>query len=224
MDVFEPAFEKFLEQQKLTATGARRERLDKVGAGEKQLLRAIWNVFKSFDGFHLEYEMLSLNGVKLYIDVFYEPLGIAFECEGFVVHSENITRERFAFERMRVRSMTVRGYTYIPFTYDELEKKQDACQTYLYTLLGRFGSSVKSGALLELRVQERELLRHVNRLDRRFNAKDAAECLNYSTRASRDILHALVAKQLILPVGLGTQRHHYYELSDSARELLQTMR
>ncbi|WP_020620007.1 hypothetical protein [Paenibacillus daejeonensis] len=224
MDEFDKAYELFLQQQKLGATGARRERLDKIGPGEKLLLRILWHVFQSFDGFHLEYEMQSVSGVKLYIDIYYEPLGIAFECDGYVVHAELITRERFTFERMRIRSMAMKGITYIPFSYDELEKKAEACQAYLYMLLGKFESTAKSPAFMNLKIQERELLRYMSRLDRKFNARDAAQCLNYSTKASRDILRTMTAKQLIHPAGLGTQRHHYYELTDRARELILAMR
>ncbi|MCD9023040.1 hypothetical protein [Cohnella silvisoli] len=36
--------------------------------------------------FEVEYERS-----QVYIDVYYEPLAIAFECEGFVVHAEKIT-------------------------------------------------------------------------------------------------------------------------------------
>ncbi|MFS0725857.1 hypothetical protein [Paenibacillus sp. 1P07SE] len=223
MDQFEQAYEQFLQQQKLNATGARRERLEKIGPGEKRLLQIIWRVFKSFEGFHLEYEILSINNVRIFIDIFYEPLGIAFECEGYVVHAEIISRDRFTFERMRIRSMVLKGYIYLPFTYDELEKNTEVCQRFLYTMLGKLGSNAPA-AFMALSVQERELLRHMSRMNRKISNRDVAECLKYSAKGSRDVLRAMLDKQLILPVGSGTRRHHYYELTDQARELLQTTR
>jgi hypothetical protein len=94
--MFDKEFEKFLEQQKRSAGGMRLEQLQKELTGEKKLLSAvIWPVLKSFAGLTMEHEVLSQTGVKIYIDVFYEPLGLAFESEGYVVHAENITRERF---------------------------------------------------------------------------------------------------------------------------------
>ncbi|KIL34830.1 hypothetical protein SD71_17625 [Cohnella kolymensis] len=69
----------------------RLEQIKKHAAGEKKLLETVvWPVFKSFDGFILEHEILSLTGVKIYIDAVFEPLGFA-EADGFVVHAENIT-------------------------------------------------------------------------------------------------------------------------------------
>ncbi len=168
--------------------------------------------------------MLSVNGVKIYIDIYYEPLGIAFECDGYVFHAELITRDRFSFERMRIRSMAMKGITYIPFSYDELEKKTEACQAHLYMLFGRFESNANTTAFMDLKVQERELLRYMNRLDRKFGTQEAAECLKCCTKASRKILRALADKQLIHPLGSGTRRHHYYELTDQAREIIQMIR
>jgi len=64
----------------------------------------------------LKYEITSSSGVKMYMDVLYVPLLTALECEGFVVHAEKITRDRFDFEKTRVRSMAVNGITYMPFS------------------------------------------------------------------------------------------------------------
>ena len=58
--------------------------------------------------------MVSLSGVRMFIDAFYEPLEIAFESEGFVAHAEKITRDRFNFERVRVRTMALYGYNMFP--------------------------------------------------------------------------------------------------------------
>lgn len=128
-DRFEQEFELFLKEQQRTAKGQRLELLKKDLIGEKKLLREIiWPVLKSFRGIILEYELVSASGVKIYIDIFYEPLGLAFESEGYVAHAENITRDRFSFERARVRTIAMYGYKYIPFSWDELNKKPDACQ------------------------------------------------------------------------------------------------
>ncbi|MFS0726229.1 hypothetical protein [Paenibacillus sp. 1P07SE] len=221
VDQFEEAYNQFLNEQKSKATGARLERLEKIGAGERLLLRVLWQVFKSFDGFQLEYEIMGVTGAKLYIDVYYEPLGIAFECDGFVVHAELITRDRFMFERMRIRSMAMKGIVYVPFGYDELEKKPDACRRCVYQIAGSLNSSTD---YMALRVQEREMLRYALKLTRKFNARDVAQCLRYGERASREMLHSLVKKQLIRPYRAGNQRHHYYVLTSHGHEILQHLR
>ena len=157
--MFELEFAKFLDEQRRTATGTRLERLHKDLIGEKKMLEtAIWPVLKSFEGLILEYEVISLSGVKIYIDAFYAPIAAAFESEGFVYHADNITRDRFDFERMRVRTMMMYGYKYVPFTWDELEKKPEVCRRTVYELLGRFAMT-EGKAYNELTVQEREVLR-----------------------------------------------------------------
>lgn len=92
--MFEQEFDKLLHSQQSLATGTRLEQLQKNLVGEKKLLEVVvWPVLKSFDGIILEHEIISTTGVKIYIDVFYEPLELGFESEGFVVHAEGITRD-----------------------------------------------------------------------------------------------------------------------------------
>lgn len=222
MESFEEAFDRFLQEQRSSAKGSRRERLDKVGAGEKLLLKEIiWPIFKSFDGFHLEYEILGVNGVKLYLDVFNSSLGIVSECDGFVVHAETITRDRFMFERMRIRSMAMQGLIYVPFSYDELDKKPDVCRSFMYELLGRLATA-PAAELMKLSAQERELLRYVRTLNRAFNLRDVAQCLQQSPMTNKKYVARLVNKMLVRPKEAQNQRHHYYELTDRARVLLRT--
>ncbi|RJX38205.1 hypothetical protein D3P09_19255 [Paenibacillus pinisoli] len=118
MDVlFEKQFNVFLEDQKSKASARRMEMLERDLTGTVKLLKeVIWPIFRSFDGFELEHEMKSSSGVSMFIDVFYKPYRIAFECDGFVPHAETITRKRFNFEKYRVRTMNLYGYVYIPFT------------------------------------------------------------------------------------------------------------
>jgi hypothetical protein len=103
--------------------------------------------------------------VRIFVDVFYGPLGLAFESEGYVSHAGNITRDRFSFEKKRVRTIGIYGYKYIPFSWDELEKKPDECRRSVYEYLGRF-SSGHGIAYEELTVYEREVLRFAVCLNR----------------------------------------------------------
>ncbi|WP_020615571.1 hypothetical protein [Paenibacillus daejeonensis] len=220
---FEEAYEQFLQQQKSVAKGSRLERLEKVGAGEKELLRLIWSLFKSFEGFHLEYEIIGINGVKIYLDVFYEPFGIVFECDGFVVHAELITRDRFAFERTRVRSMAMYGFIYVPFSYDELDKKTDACRRCIYELLGRLNATFAE-SFADLTLTEKNILSYVLLLNRPFTIKDVELCLMRSHVTCRKYVVMLIGKQLVTPVKTNRHRYHYYELTDLAREGFQRLR
>ena len=140
--MFEKKFNEFLESQRESASVLRLEQLKKDLTGEKKLIKEVlYPVLRSFDGLVMESELISSAGVKIFMDVEYEPLKFAFESEGFGVHAENITRDRFTFERMRIRTMVMQGYKYLPFTWDELDKKPEACRRAVYELLGRFSST-----------------------------------------------------------------------------------
>jgi hypothetical protein len=167
----------------------------------------------------MESEMVSTTGVKIYIDVLYQPLGLAFESEGFVVHAESITRDRFSFERMRVRTIAIYGYKYIPFSWDEIDKRPDACRRSVYELLGRF-SSTAGIALKELTVSEREVLRYALRLNRPLRLQDACFCLQMRPDATIRVLRKLMEKKLIIPINKGTQRHHEYGVEEKAMHFM----
>jgi hypothetical protein len=219
-DMFENEWRKFLEDQRSKAMGTRLERLKKDLTGEKKMLEAaIWPVLKSFDDLILEYEISSLSGVRMYVDVFYVPIGIAFESEGFVVHAENITRERFDFERIRVRTMMMNNYKYIPFSWDELDKKPDVCRRTVYELLGRY-SATKGNAYDELTVYEREVLRYASRLNRTFRSSDISYCLQVKEDTCRKVLRILMQKKLIKSIGTGKHRFHEYTLDAKASDYL----
>ncbi|KIL37189.1 hypothetical protein SD71_00125 [Cohnella kolymensis] len=181
--MFEQEFEKFLDQQRRSASGARLERLHKDLTGEKQMLEVvIWPVLKSFDGITMEQEMVSTTGVKIYVDAVYEPVRIAFESNGFVPHAEMITRDRFTFEQMRIRTIAMQGYKYIPFSRDEQEKRAEAARRAFYELLGRFSTS-PGLAFEELSVLEREVIRYGLRLNRPIKLEDVRYCLQCGRHA-----------------------------------------
>jgi hypothetical protein len=218
--MFEEAFNEFLDKQRRSASGQRLEQLHKDLTGEKKLMKEVlWPVLKSFDGLSMEHELVSTTGVKIYLDVFYEQLGIAFESEGFVVHAENITRERFMFERMRIRTMAMYGYKYIPFSWDELDKRSEVCRRSVYELLGRF-SSTAGIALNELTVSEREVLRYALRLNRPLRMRDACYCLQLVPKTARNVLKKLMEKKLIKPNSNGLQRHHEYIIEEKVRQYM----
>ncbi|WP_041058196.1 hypothetical protein [Cohnella kolymensis] len=182
-NMFEQEFEKFLDQQRRSASGARLERLHKDLTGEKQMLEVvIWPVLKSFDGITMEQEMVSTTGVKIYVDAVYEPVRIAFESNGFVPHAEMITRDRFTFEQMRIRTIAMQGYKYIPFSRDEQEKRAEAARRAFYELLGRFSTS-PGLAFEELSVLEREVIRYGLRLNRPIKLEDVRYCLQCGRHA-----------------------------------------
>ncbi|EXX85622.1 hypothetical protein BG53_05840 [Paenibacillus darwinianus] len=215
--MFETEVEMFVQEQRRSAKGQRLEQLNRDLIAERKMLGTILRpVFGSFDGMIMEYELVSMSGVRIYIDVFYQPLSLGFESEGFVVHAENITRDRFNFEKMRQRTLALYDCKYVPFSWDELDKKPELCRRAVYELLGRYGAA--AGSTSEpLPVYERELLRYALRLNRPFKFGDVSMCLQAGERVSRRVLRSLLEKDMIRPNGTSIQRHHSYILTDKAR-------
>ncbi|WP_373229714.1 hypothetical protein [Cohnella sp.] len=211
-----------MEEQKRQASGMRLEMLNKQGEGEKKLLvDIVLPVLRSTKGLILEYEIVTLSGVKAYIDAFYEPLEIGFEGEGFVAHAQNITRSRFDFERNKVRSMSVNDLKYFPFTWDEMDKKTEFCRRAIYEVLGRHTSGGWSGVTYsEVSLYEREVIRYALRLNRPIRMADVCECLQSSHQFCRSILRKMIEKNLLKPLRVNAVRHHEYVLVDGVSKYL----
>jgi hypothetical protein len=135
-----------------------------------------------------------------------------------VSHAETITRDRFSFEKTKVRTSSIYGYKYMPFSWDQLDKQSDFCRRNVYELLGRLGSN--GGLEMEdLTVNEREFIRYALRLNRPFRLGDVSYCLQLKSEASRGVLRKLLEKQLIRPLNPNKQRIYAYVLEDKARKL-----
>lgn len=208
---FDVEFKKFVETQKRGAKGRRLEMLEKDMTGEEKLFRElIWPVFQSFDGFILQYAMVSASGITMYIDAFYIPLGLAFESEGFVVHAEAITRDRFDFERFRIRTMANKGYIYYPCTWDDLNKKPEACRSQLYEFLGKRTFAVNE----DISLYERTVLNYAASLNRPIRIADVRSCLGKCEDIARKVLRDLHAKKRIRPLHADKIRNHAYVLNE----------
>ncbi|RKP47200.1 MarR family transcriptional regulator [Cohnella endophytica] len=218
--MFDKEFERYFEEQKGSADGRRLEMLNRNLTGEVKLLKeVIWPVIGAFDELEMEKELLSLTGVKIYGDFFFSPIRAIIECEGFVSHAEVITRERFDFEKMRIRTFAQYGYTFIPFSWDDIDKRPEVCRRQLYSILGQRAS--KGGASEQgLSVNEREILRYSIGLSRALRLEDACSCLLLSKPTVIKVLKSLVAKGLLKPLGSGGLRVHSYELQEKARRVL----
>jgi hypothetical protein len=213
-------YDLLLEEQKSKATGMRLEMLNKQGEGEKRLCEEILlPTFKSLKGFVLEKEILTITGVKAYIDTYHESLRFGFEGEGFVVHAENITRPRFDFERNKVRSMVALGIKYIPFTWDDMDKKPDLCRRTIYELVGRYSGGFGTN-YRELSLYEREVIRYALWLGRPIRMSDVRECLQSSQDLGRIVLRKLMLKKLVRPVNKDAIRNHEYVLEEEASRYL----
>ncbi|MCD9021192.1 hypothetical protein [Cohnella silvisoli] len=218
--MYKSEYTKLLEEQKRQATGMRLEMLLKQGEGERKLCEEILTpTLKTLKGIVLEKEIITLTGVKAYIDAYYEPLRFGFEGEGFVAHAENITRPRFDFERQKIRSMVALGIKYVPFSWDDMDKKPDMCRRTVFELLGRFSGNM-GVSYREVSLYEREVIRYALWLDRPIRMSDVRECLQKGPETCRGVLREMVDKRLLKPLHDGLMRNHEYVLEEDASKHL----
>lgn len=223
MGGFDESYAAFLEEQRRKATGMRAEMLSKDLTGTKKMLEVLWPVLGTFDLLELEHEITSLNGPKIYADSFHRGWDAVLEADGYVVHGELITLDRFSFERMRVRTFTNLGYRYMPFSWDELDKKPEACRRSVYEMLGRFGGSKATGSggvsWMELSVYERELVRCAWLHGLPFGMKEACAWLLCKEDAARTVLRTLESRGFLQRVGGSVKHAHQYKLTPIATRL-----
>ncbi|WP_168123613.1 hypothetical protein [Paenibacillus sp. HB172176] len=208
---FEQEFNLFLEEQRAGAQGQRLEMLNRDLVGERKMFKEVlWPVFQTFEGFVMEYEVVCSTGIRVYVDAYYEPLGLAFESEGFAVHADKVTRERFSFEKRRVRNLAAKRIRYIPFAWDELDKKPDLCRSSLCEILGRYDRASNEG---DLSLAEREVLRHALLLGRPFGVCDVMEGSGRGRDVSFKVIKKLISKKWIKPLYTGRTRNHRFVLN-----------
>lgn len=215
--------ERFLKDQMKGAEGRRREMLEKGLTAEIAMLKElIWPVLGSLEDVEMEFELVSMAGIRIYADFCLLKYRMILEVEGFVVHAEKVTRQRFDFERMRIRTFAEQGYIFVPFTWDELMKQPEACRRTLYAIIGKLGGDgVRHDGL---GVREKEVLRCALALNRPIRLADVRGCLKLSEPSSRKVLKMLVHKGYLLPEGSGAMRVHAYTLTEEGRTAIVAVR
>ncbi|MFC5471408.1 hypothetical protein ACFPPD_22215 [Cohnella suwonensis] len=215
IDLFEEEFEVLLKKQLSEARGQRREMLDRDLSGTKKMLEVIYSVIGSLRDIVLEYEMVTLSGVKIYGDAFIRPLGLVLEEENYITHAETITRKRFSFERARIRSVAALGYSFFPYSRDELEQHPEQCRREFQEIVNTKANQ-DSMEFLTLPVYEREILRFALMRSVPFYLSDSSLWLNLKKETSRKVLRSLEEKKLIVAIGGGQNRCHGFRISDKA--------
>lgn len=216
MDHFELAFEKLLQEQIRDAKGMRLEMLEKDLTGTKKLCEVLFRAFGTLDDLVLEHELVGESGTRIYCDVYHRGMHAVFEALGYVVHAERITRDRHSFEQMRIRSFMKAGMKFVPFSWDELDKKPEMCLRSVYELMGRFGDA-GSNRWMQLSVYERELIRCATvHHERSFGMREIKAWLGLGKEAARKQIYSLLERGFIAREGGSERRGFKYRLSDSA--------
>lgn len=217
--MFEDEFNDLLSKQLAEARGQRKEKIEGDLAGTKKMLEVIYPVIETLEGIVLEYEMTSLSGIKIYADAFISRLNSVLEEEHFITHAELVSRKRFSFERARARSIAVFGYSYFPYSRDELEQRPDECRRDFRALI-HAKSTVAAEEYVQLSVLEREALRYAVMQILPINLSSLSAWLHVQRETTSKVVKSLIVKGLFNQVGGGSRKIHEFELSDHGRSLI----
>lgn len=193
--------------------------LERDLSATKKMLEVVYPVIGSLASVVLEYEMVSLSGVRIFGDAFIPDIATILEEENFITHAENITRKRFSFERARMRSVATLGYAFFPYSKDELDQQPEACRRDLREIYGVRTSNAGEG-YLALNPYEREALRFAATSPQPFNLSALSAWLRLHREASGKVARTLAAKGFLLKVGGGERRSHEFAISEQGRSLL----
>jgi len=218
--MFEDEFNELLRKQQAEARGQRKEKLEGDIAGTKKMLEVIYPVIETLEGIVLEYEMVSLSGIKIYGDAFVRRLKSVLEEEHFITHAELVSRKRFSFERARARSVAVFGYSYFPYGRDELEQRPDECRRDFRALI-HAKATIATDKYANLSVLEREALRYAVMQIVPIDLSSLSGWLHLKRETTSKVAKSLIAKGLFNQVGGGSRRIYDFELSDYGRSLIQ---
>lgn len=216
MNRFESQYGAWLEKQIAEERNPRRRELLKkgLGYGTVEFLRTIWYpTVGNLDDLYPEFEVRDMNNGYRYLDLAYLP-GLAKGCveiHGYRSHARDVEVGRFKDLCMKQALLALDDWLFLPIAYLSVKEEPEVCRKLVLAFVGKFlSASVPAG----LHWAEAETLRFARRWVRPFTAPELAVHLRLSERRTRDILHGLVAKQMLI-VASGKLRYRTYKLMDS---------
>ncbi|WP_168118673.1 hypothetical protein [Paenibacillus sp. HB172176] len=103
--------------------------------------------------------------------------------------------------------MAAQDLRYIPFSWDELDKKPELCRSSVYEILGRYN---QLGEELKLSAYERVLLNQAWLLGEPFKLSNVMGWLGKGRYVCGRAIKSLKEKEWVLPVQRDRRRVHYY--------------
>lgn len=217
---FDAKCEQFIRYHADRRSGEGRRRLQEgLGHAEHLFLRNVWwPMFQHFDHLHPEYEIYDYKDGERHIDFAYlQPFfQLAIEIDGFGTHWRNITKWQFSNHCQRQNDLVIDGWHVLRFAYDDVQERPRLCQQTIQQLMGRFLHV--SGALGNLTLIEREIVRTALRASRPIRPADLCEFLHISPKYARKLLHSLAERQWMEPAA-GVSRIRAYQLHPTKRAI-----
>jgi len=216
MNAFDEVYERWLSNQIANEKNPRRrERLEKgLSYGTVLYLRSIWfPAIGNLDHLYPEYEVRDLNNGCRYLDLAYMPSDSkgCIEIQDYRTHARDIEIARFKDLCLKQALLSLDGWLFLPIAFLSIRDDPSICKQLTLAFVGKF---LSVGIRSELNWAEAETLRFARSLVRPFTPRELSSHLRLTERRTREHLHQLVNKQLIV-VASGNQRYRTFKLSRS---------
>lgn len=218
---FDRAYERWFRRHVNASVGERRrllerrvEKEEKYGedAAEKKFLRNVWwPLYGSLDRIVPEFEVVDFLGTTRFLDhaVIQYPLLADIEVDGYGPHLKNISRWDFANERRRDASLEILGWRVIRFSFDDVKDHPLDCQHLLRHWMERCFPGREEDD------PEKRVIA-LGRYQEVIGLKDVTKVLGVSVPTARKLLRTLVLNHMLVPLGTGAKRVHFYRLNENA--------
>ncbi|WP_127579892.1 hypothetical protein [Paenibacillus koleovorans] len=213
----------FIQHHLTRRTGERQGRLERGHLhGEQLFARQVWwELMRSFDHLHPEYEVLDWRGRSYFADFAWLPgyTKLLIEIKGFSKHVRDMDRQSYCRELNREAFLLGLGYPVVSFAYDDVEQRPELCMHLLRSIMSRFQTA--EAPVTRLKLAEKELIRLAIQLARPIRPKDVELHFEINHRTAVALLRKLCEKGWFVHLVRGKgERMVCFELTHRAFEFI----
>ncbi len=187
------------------------------GHAERLFLKQVWwRALGEFLYLHPEFEVKDFRDGIRYIDFAYirQGLKLAIEIDGYTTHASQISRTQFSDGLIRQNHLIIDGWKVLRFSYDDVQNHPRMCEQIILQFIGKYfseqhGDQEQYG---ELNIVEKAICRLALSQGKAISPRHVSELFQFGIKKSRNILHQLKEKQILVPVVEGQQRIRFYQL------------
>ncbi|MNI48922.1 hypothetical protein D3C73_1035130 [compost metagenome] len=184
-------------------------------------MKQVWYpAFRQFEHLHPEYEVVDFRDGARFLDFAFIqfPLRLAIEIDGYGPHLTKTSRWQFAESLMRQNHLIIDGWRILRFSYDDVNEKPRMCMQIMQQFMGSWlgGSTPNQTSASDF--LETEVLRLALRLERSLRPQDVCDLLQIQKDKAHRILHNMLKKNSLLPVGKGEKRIRCYKVNQDRLE------
>ncbi|NQX59190.1 DUF559 domain-containing protein [Paenibacillus qinlingensis] len=197
-----------------------RRLLDGHGHAERLFLKQVWwRALGEFLHLHPEFEVKDFRDGTRYIDFAYirQGLKLAIEIDGYATHAGEISRTQFSDGLIRQNHLMIDGWKVLRFSYDDVKNRPRMCEQIILQFIGKYFSEQhgEQKHYGELRIIEQTICLLALSHGKAITPRHVSEHFKFGIKKSRNLLHQMKEKQLLIPSVEGQQRIRGYRLHPS---------